>query len=112
VTSMKLNERDDRYRQAYLAMAEEANHRPAAPNDGCGNILLELDDLRDPVRLEEEACKYALMFAREEDKRRFCIGCSHFPTNRAFVWVIEAARQLASGDDGNATALKLLAMER
>jgi hypothetical protein len=49
-------------------------------------------------------------FYKEEDTRQFWIGCSNYTTNRAFIWTIEAARVLASGTDGNATAIKLLSM--
>jgi hypothetical protein len=100
--------RDRRYAEAYLRMAKDAQYRPEAPGDGCGGIYLSADELRDPVRLAQEAEAYALHFAKEEDTRSFCIGCSKFSTNRAFIWAIEAARTLAGG--GDATALKLLKM--
>jgi hypothetical protein len=44
------------------------------------------------------------------DTDKFLIGCSDFETNRAFVWTIEAARNLASGTDGDQTAITLLEM--
>ena len=34
-----------------------------------------------------------MAFAREGNDCRFCIGCSSYGTNQAFVWCIEAARQ-------------------
>jgi hypothetical protein len=106
-----LSNRDQRYAEAYLRMASDARYRPEAPGDGCGGIDLSVEELRDSDRLEQEAVSYALRFAREENTRTFRIGCSNFSTNRAFVWVIEAARELAGGGaDGNAVARKLLKM--
>jgi hypothetical protein len=99
-----------RYREAYLHMARNTRYRPQAPSDGHGNIQLMPDDLHDPARLDEEATLYADKFASEEDTLQFWIGCSDFETNRAFIWTIEAARVLASGDLGNRTAIKLLEM--
>src|SRR4051812_26096389 len=93
-----------RFAQAYLAMAEEADYRPQAPSDGCGHIQLSRKELKDPARLRQECIDYALRFDKEEDARVFNIGCSDFRTNRAFLWTIEAARQLAGGHAGNPTA--------
>jgi hypothetical protein len=97
-----------RFAQAYLAMSAEANYRPAAPGDGCGNISLTLDELSDPRRLAMEAVKHAKHFEAEEDSGRFRVGCSNYCTNRALVWVVEAARSLCGGQDD--LALKLLQM--
>jgi hypothetical protein len=106
-----MNQKLERFAEAYLKMASEAKYRPAAPGDGCGNIRLSLEELRCPERLAKEARSYAMQFDAEEDGHEgFHIGCSDFRTNRAFIWTIEAARVLASGDDGNATALRLLKM--
>jgi hypothetical protein len=69
-----------------------------------------VEQVQDRKRLHQEAIDYALKFAEEEDGLSFWVGCSNFTTNRAFVWCIEAARCLASGDDGNKAALKLLKM--
>jgi hypothetical protein len=95
-----------RFARAYLTMAR-AGYRPAAPSDGLGNIQLSLDQCRDPQRLHEEAVKYALAFARQEDCLTFRIGCSNYDTNRAFVLCIEAARLLCAGD-ADKLALRLL----
>jgi hypothetical protein len=100
----------ERFCEAYLAMAEKAKYRPAAPGDGCGHVYLTKAELRDRKRLEKEAVTYAVGFSNEEDTLKFYIGCSNFRTNKAFIWAIEAARQLAGGDEGNATAIKLLEM--
>jgi hypothetical protein len=102
--------RVQRFVDAYLAMAKQAKYRPAAPSDGFGNVQLSLEQVRDPERLHRESIQYAVQFLAEEDKDSFWIGCSDFRTNKAFAWTIEAARQLASGMSGNATALKLLEM--
>jgi hypothetical protein len=100
----------ERFRQAYLQMAQQAKYRPQAPSDGFCNILLEPAELCDPDRLWREATEYALQFSAEEDGHSFWIGCSDFRTNRAFAWSIEAARLLAAGDFSRDTALKLLRM--
>lgn len=89
-------------------MARAAKYRPAAPGDGFGSIYLSKEQLEDQHRLDLEAVKYAVAFEREEDSNSFFIGCSDYRTNRAFILCIEAARQLASGFDGNPCALKLL----
>lgn len=104
------NPRLENLRAAYLAMAEQAKYRPAAPSDGFGHIRLELEELRNPERLLAEATKYAIEFSAEEDTDTFWIGVSDFRTAKAFMWAIEAARCLASGDGGNEAAVKLLRM--
>jgi hypothetical protein len=100
----------ERFRRAYLLMASEAKYRPQAPSDGFGNIQLELDEVRDLERLWAEVTEYALRFSAEEDSHSFWVGCSDYRTSRSFVWSIEAARLLASGDGGREAALKLLRM--
>jgi hypothetical protein len=99
-----------RFAEAYLKMASEARYRPPRPATAWATIQLSLEECQDQGRLRQEARDYALRFNAEEDKSEFWIGCSDYRTNRAFVWAIEAARCLASGDSGNATALKLLKM--
>lgn len=102
------NEKTMRFVEAYLMMALRARYRPAAPSDGFGNIQLTIEQCGQTERLLRESIDYAVRFDKEEDTRDFGIGCSNFATNRAFVFAIEAARVLASGDDGDATALQLL----
>jgi hypothetical protein len=92
-----IDPRFQRFREAYLQMAREANYRPK-------------EQLRDPERLQAEATDYAISFLKEEDGDCFWVGCSDFRTNRAFFWAIETARLLASGDGGNVAAIKLLRM--
>lgn len=93
----------DSFQQAYIQMAKEANYRPAAPNDGFGNIT-------GPSSVELESALYASWFEAEDNLRDFYIGCCDLRTARAFVWVVEAARQLSGGEPGNATTVKLLKM--
>jgi hypothetical protein len=107
---MTMNDLVQRFIEAYKLMATRAKYRPQAPGDGMGNVLLSREQASDPARLDKEAVAYARAFAAEDDERTFCIGCCDFRSSRAFVFVIEAARQLASGDEGNATAVKLLKM--
>ena len=94
-----------RFAQTYLMMAR-AGYRPAAPNDGFGNIQLSREQFEDRGRLYMEAVEYALKFNREEDSNRFWIGCSDYATNRAFVLCIEAARLLAGGKGSEPYAVK------
>lgn len=96
-----------RFAETYLMMAG-AKYRPAAPGDGFGSIELTREQFNDEGRLYQEAVKYAAAFNREEDSDTFYIGCSNWETDRAFILSIEAARLLASGDDGNEYALRLL----
>jgi hypothetical protein len=100
----------ENFRAAYLQMARQARYRPQAPSDGFGHITIGHEELRDPTRLWAEATKYAVEFSREEDTDSFWIGVSDFRTAKVFMWVIEAARVLASGDGGNAVAIRLLKM--
>ena len=103
-------QRYDRHREAYLQMAEEAGYRPAAPSDEMGNADLTAEQLRDRSQLEREAHQYALRFSAEEDAHRFRIEVSNFSMNRAFIYTIEAARCLATGEED--VALSLLEMAR
>jgi hypothetical protein len=100
----------ERYAEAYLTMAKEADYRPAAPGDGCGGIYLSPNQLADPKRLQDEALKYAKEFAREEDAGEFYIGCADYLNNRAFVYTIEAAHCLCAGSGFRELASKLLSM--
>ena len=105
-----IDPRLQRFRAAYVAMVRAAHYRPQAPEDGFGNILLTQAELEDPGLLEAEATSYAVRFLREEDSGSWHLGYRDFSTNRAFMWAIEAARQLATGISGRTTALKLLQM--
>jgi hypothetical protein len=101
-----------RFIEAYLEMADKANYRPGAPNDGWGNIVgLTVEELKDRERLEMEALEYAICFQAEENSANFLIriGTSNYITNKAFFWSIEAARCLSAGI-ANDVALKLLQM--
>lgn len=100
--------RFNRFREAYLQMAKVARYRPQAPGDGCGNVSLTDDELRDPQRLENEATEYAARFYKADGDRQHRVGCSNFATNRGLVYTIEAARALCGGADD--LALDLLRM--
>jgi hypothetical protein len=89
-------------------MAVEANYRPAAPSDGCGHITLSRGETLSVERLACEAANYAMKFNAEDDDLDFHIGCSNYTTNRALVFVIEAARSLCGAQDD--LALELLKM--
>jgi hypothetical protein len=105
---VRLNPRDHRYAEAYLAMVEKARYRPRAPGDGIGSVLLTRKQLRDPGRLEKEALDYVKGFVAQEDTHSFWVGCTNFETNRATIYAIEAARCLCGGADD--VALRLLQM--
>src|SRR5580698_9263389 len=93
---MPISSVEDRISEAYVMMAEQANHRPESADAD--------DDLLD------EAASYARRFVAEEDTRSFRIGVSDYTSNRALVFTIEAARQLCGGALGINHALKLLEM--
>ena len=89
---------------AYKIMAAKARYRPAAPSDGLGNITVPGNELD----LSREALQYADDWWGSEDGLDSRIGCCNFETRPATIFAIEAARQMCSGNGGNATALKLL----
>ena len=98
--------------EAYKAMADEARYRPAAPGDGCGSVSLSKEECRDQELLHEEARRYARRFIEtENDGGEFRIGVSNYDTNRALVYVIEAARSLCGAQDDLARDLIKMAAE-
>jgi hypothetical protein len=97
-----------RVREAYLNMATEGRYRPQAPGDGMGSVDLNDEELADAARLDQEASEYAAGFIRDEDAGQFNIGTSNYQTNRALVYVIEAAKSLCGGQ--NQVSLRLLKM--
>jgi hypothetical protein len=99
----------ERIVEAYKLMATVAHYRPGAPGDGMGSVHLTPDELNDPVLLDREAQTYATRFIAEENTRQFFIGVSDYATNRAFVFLIEAARLLAGGGEHD-RAIVLLEM--
>jgi hypothetical protein len=108
---MSSDPRFGRFIEAYLAMAERARYRPAAPGDGMGFIFLSEDEAAGPARLRSEAAQYTSDFlGEEEEEDKFSVGCSDFNTSRAFVCAIEAARLLATGEEGRRKAVTLLQM--
>jgi len=96
----------ERFKEAYRQMAKVARYRPAAPSDGYGNITVKWND---PDDLEKEARRYAKKIYKQDENGLFKVyGCANFSTKRALVYVLEAAKNLCSGDDED--ALKLLDM--
>lgn len=101
----------ERFQDAYLMMAKTARYRPAAPSDGMGTALLTKEEADDPERLKEEARQYAIQFIKEEDEMEFDIGCTNYRTNRATVFIIEAARALCGVKDELAIDLLEMALK-
>lgn len=89
---------------AYRAMATEAKYRPAAPSDGFGNLAVPDDELD----LDAEARDYATRWWSEEDAGRFHIGSADFPTRKAMIYAVEAARLMAGGRGSERYVQKLL----
>jgi hypothetical protein len=100
----------ERITEAYLTMASEVLYRPAMPSDGFGNTGLSESELNDPLRLQVEAGQYSKQFIAEENQGSFHIGVSDYATNRALVYVIEAARLLCAGQSRRARQLLELAI--
>lgn len=85
------------YVAAYQKMVTEADHRPARHGDH--------------TTLAEEATQYAQQFYDSEENRKgFQLGSGNSNTFTARIFTVEAAKQLACGVEGEATALKLLKM--
>ena len=102
----------ERICEAYICMASRAKYRPAAPSDSLGEVFLSENQLADRQLLLNEARKYAISFIAEENTHSFFIGVSHFPTNKAFAYAIEACRMLACADTARAIILlKMASME-
>jgi hypothetical protein len=101
-----------RYREAYLFMAS-IKYRPGAPSDGLGSVYLSKEEAQDKALLEHEATDYAIDFYLREQRfletaeQCLWVGRSNFETNRAFMWIVEAARMTMSSTD-EPIALKLL----
>lgn len=92
---------EQRFADAYLRMAKEAKYRPMGPTNGA---------TADKSTLAAEARHYPETFLAEDNELTFRIGCTNYTTNRASVFVIEAARLLCSGDEFNPYAVRLLRM--
>lgn len=88
----------------YRRMANEALYRPAAPDDGLGNITVPLESLD----LNVEADAYARRWWAQEDECEFRVGCCNYPTRAATIFAVEAARLMCGAND--AAALRLLRM--
>jgi hypothetical protein len=97
---------------AYRRMAAEAKYCPEAPSDGYGHVTV------DPCEqdIDAEARAYAEHWWAAEE-----VGRTHYTTSNSLgvcnnstrvgaIFAFEAARQLASSEEGVPTALKLLAL--
>lgn len=83
---------------AYLDLCEKAKYRFGAPSDGWGNILLDADQLADPVRLEIEAWCAARQFIEADDQHTFELrGCAHYEHARTMFLAFQAAQLCCSG---------------
>jgi hypothetical protein len=83
---------------AYLDLWAEAKYRFGAPSDGWGNLLLDDDQLADPVRLEIEAWCAARQFIEADDQLTFEMrGCSHFEHAKTMFLAFQAAQLCCGG---------------
>lgn len=91
--------------EACVAMAGEADYHPGAPSDGFGHVTVDRDAL-DPGGAH--GLTYAERWWQQEDACSFLIGCCNFPTRKATIYAVEAARAMCGAND--ALALDLLRM--
>lgn len=93
---------------AYKQMATKARYRPAAPSDGYGHITTPLKDLN----LNTEAKQYAThWWTHERDSIDYMIGCPSYEDRKAFIYIIEAARNTAAVNRPTAIDLLQLAIQ-
>ena len=88
-----------RFAEAYLRMVDEAQYR-----------AYFIHAIEESVTANE-ALAYARDFVSEDNQQTFYIGCSHYDTNCAFVFLIEAARLLAGRGDVHAIRLLKMAIK-
>ena len=93
----------ERIVEAYKEVASKTGYRRMYGGDGL--------DLDEPKILEREAQQYAKEFMKQEDDLLFHIGVSNWSTNRALVYVIEAARALCGADNERANTLLKMATD-
>jgi len=91
----------------YARMAREVRYRPAAPSDGFGNITVPEDELD----LGREQESYIASWWRQEDVRRYAVGCPAFPMRKVMILAIEAARACCGGQYDLARPLLELALD-
>lgn len=85
-------------KDAYLKMAAMAKYRPEAPSDGWGHIMLDDDQLNDPVRLEMEAWLAARKWYEDDYRHEFIIsGCSDARLAKTMYLALQAAQLCCSG---------------
>ena len=78
---------------AYIVMAAETGHRPAADGD---------------LALDDEAAAYARQFGEDEEDRCTLIGGGNFPLRPAMMLSLEAARACCFSDGGGDLVRQLL----
>lgn len=86
----------DQLATTYRRMATEARYRPAAPSDGCGNIIPS--GIPDQLDVHREAAEYATRWREHEGEGVYSIGCPDYLDRPALVLMVEAARMLCGGD--------------
>jgi hypothetical protein len=52
--------------RGYVRMAQKTRHRPAAPSDGWGTVLLDDEEVANPAILRAEAESYAAAFCHAD----------------------------------------------
>jgi hypothetical protein len=91
-------------RGAYRRMASEVGYHPAAPSDGFGHIVGDIDV---PAQAEE----YAAAWWAEEDLGRYAIGMPDWADRAALIWAVEAARLICGMDSVRAARLLRMAAD-
>jgi hypothetical protein len=70
--------------------------------------MLSREELADPVRLAQEANRYAAQMLAEDDAMQYPMGCPNGAWNKAFCYTIEAARVMCGGKSDADSAAKLI----
>lgn len=90
----------DDVQAAYVRMARAA-YRPQAPSDGFGHILLDEEQLADPVRLEIESWEAARAFFEADARLSFVVsGCTDGRLAATMYLALEAAQMCCGGTSG------------
>lgn len=101
--------------RGYHILAESARYRPAAPSDGCGSVLLDDKELRDPGILRDEATRYAIAFCEADEAMLHEVhGCVHSGLGIVQMLALEAATLCNAGSDAEPFIRRILelAIER
>jgi hypothetical protein len=97
--------------RAYLSMAtaKRGRYRPQASSDGCGTIMLDDEDLSDPVRLEMEAWQAAREFYEADKEMLFQVhGCTDYRFAATMYLALQAAQLCCGGIDALPQVRKIL----